>query len=344
MDITNESLKSMKAKQLRRLIREAILEVLEEGNTYAGKDAVDDMQKDPKFGGLSSVGKNDSINKLKQGGSVTIGEAEIDELARIAKGFRLSDPEFDASQYANKRVSGASMADIINFFRENPGAEKTALQAQFNFARPQIANAIVNSLLDADILVKLGAGGQVELPPAPGEEVERDEPIRGGEEFLIGPYLDLGKSSTTSGDEDEEEPEIEPEKIEKAAPVKTRISDEDYQAFMKYSDLRDRLNATKTNIAKEKRSTGAGEFMGNQSKEDRVKSLTNLKTSLEDRMAALVAGSKYLQDKIAKEQTGKSPVASKLPEIEPVEDEDEIVAENYEYERRQLLYRAGIIK
>ena len=37
------------------------------------------------------------------------------------------------------------------------------------------------------------AGGAVELPPAPGEEpAEREEPIRGGEEFLIGPYLDLG--------------------------------------------------------------------------------------------------------------------------------------------------------
>ena len=54
-------------------------------------------------------------------------------------------------------------------------------------------------------------------------------------------------------------------------------------------------------------------------------------------MAALIAGSKYLQDKIAKEQTGK--VAAKAPEIEPVEDEDEdIVAENFEYERRQLHY------
>ena len=46
---------------------------------------------------------------------------------------------------------------------------------------------------------------------------------------------------------------------------------------------------------------------------------------------------------IIKEQTGK--IAAKAPEIEPVEDEDEdIVAENFEYERRQLQYRAGIIR
>ena len=53
MDITLQELKTMKAKQLRRLIREAITEVLAEGTTYAGKDAVDDAQKDPKFGPLS---------------------------------------------------------------------------------------------------------------------------------------------------------------------------------------------------------------------------------------------------------------------------------------------------
>jgi len=46
---------------------------MEEGTTYAGKDAVDDAQKDPKFGSLSGAGKTDAINKLKQGNAVTIG-------------------------------------------------------------------------------------------------------------------------------------------------------------------------------------------------------------------------------------------------------------------------------
>jgi len=46
---------------------------MEEGTTYAGKDAIDDAQKDPKFGTLSGAGKTDAINKLKQGNAVTIG-------------------------------------------------------------------------------------------------------------------------------------------------------------------------------------------------------------------------------------------------------------------------------
>ena len=334
MDISSNQLKTMKSKQLRGIIREALLEVLNEIGQTPGHGAV-------------KVKKGDiaSIKKYTQQGIDVEEDPTIKEMARVAKGFRLADPNFDASQYAAKRVSGVSMEDIINYFRENPGAEKTQLQAQFNFARPQIANAIVNGLLDAGVLVKLGAGGVVELPPAPGEEpAEREEPIRGGEEFLIGPYLDLGvdRPSTSSEEEtDDEEPIIEPEKIEKTT-AKGGMSDEDYQAFIKYSELKDRLNATKTNINKTKRSKGIIDI-GPNTKDEDILRLTNLKKSLEDRMAALVAGSKYLQDKIAKEQTGK--VAAKAPEIEPVEDEDEdVVAENYEYVKRQLQYRAGIIR
>jgi hypothetical protein len=169
MDITANALKNMKSKQLRKIIREAIEEVLAEGNTYAGKDAVDDMQKDPKYGTLSGTGKTDAINKLKQGSSVTIGEADIEEMARLAKGFRLADPNVDSSQFT-KSISGTSLSAIIDYFRENPGADKKSLQAQFNFARPQIANAVVNGLLDAGVLTKLSASGEEEAPVAPGEE------------------------------------------------------------------------------------------------------------------------------------------------------------------------------
>jgi hypothetical protein len=178
MDITNESLKSMKAKQLRRLIREAIEEVLNE-ETFAGRNAIPDFKSDAGYATLSADAKANAEKELQKGGSVTL-EGNLDE----AKGFRLADPNFDASQYANKRVSGVSLEDIINFFRENPGTEKKALQTQFNFARPQIANAVVNALLDAGVLVKLSAGGEVEAIPEPGEE--QPETIDGPESFLIG--------------------------------------------------------------------------------------------------------------------------------------------------------------
>ena len=44
-----------------------------EASTYAGKDAVDDLKKDPDYGTLSSTAKTDVENKLKKGETVTIG-------------------------------------------------------------------------------------------------------------------------------------------------------------------------------------------------------------------------------------------------------------------------------
>ena len=345
MDITNESLKSMKAKQLRRIIREAIEEVLAEGNTYAGKDAVDDMQKDPKFGSLSGTGKTDALNKLKQGGSVTIGEGDLDELARLAKGFRLADPNFDASEYTNKRVSGTSLADIINYFRENPGAEKSQLQSQFNFVRPQIANAVVNALLDAGVLVKLGAGGEVEATPEPGEE--QPEKIDGPEALFVGSgdlsqYFD--NEPNAGGEEDfntEEEPTVGD--VEPGIPASSSsMSDEDYEAFMKYTELKDRLDATKSNLIKMKRRKGgtAGDISDVPSTDEQR--LRNLKKKLEDKINSLVAGSDYLKKRIEK-QTGKPVEPIETPEEETEEDTiDE--AYDAEYERRKLQFYAGIIK
>jgi hypothetical protein len=339
----------MKAKQLRRIIREAIEEILTEGNTYAGKDAVDDMKKDPKYGTLSGTAKQDTENKLKRGESVTIGEGDLEEMARLAKGFKLANPNLDASQYANERISGTSMEDIINFFRENPGAEKSTLQSQFNFVRPQIANAVVNGLLDAGVLVKLSASGEEEAPTAPGETapVQASEPedlFIGSAENPLSMYFDNEPNEDGSEDfNDEEEPtpgELEP--IGK--PMSTGgMSDEDFEIWDKYDTLKTRLNGIKSNLNKIKRSKGKGGVAGDISDTsgNEVSRLRDLKKSLEDKINALVAGSEYLQKKVEKE-TGK---AYEPIEVEPKE-EDKTINESFntEYEKRKLQFYAGIIK
>jgi hypothetical protein len=344
MDITNESLKSMKAKQLRRIVREAIEEVLAENTAMViTKTGMKNIPfKNPSE--LDALKKDPNVSSIEDTAGKKLKEGDIEEMARIAKGFRLADPNFDASQYANKRISGVSMADIIDFFRENPGAEKTALQSQFGFVRPQIANAVVNGLLDAGVLVKLGTGGEVEATPEPGEE--QPETIDGPEAMFIGggnplaQYFDNEPNDDGSEDmNDEEEPttgEIEP-----ATPSSSSMSDEDYDAWMKWSDLNDRLSATKSNILKAKRGKKggvAGDISDTSGSE--IPRLTALKQSLEDKMNALVAGSKYLQNKIEKE-TGK---AYEPIEVEPEEEDTLDEAFNKEYELRKLQYYAGIRK
>jgi hypothetical protein len=341
MDITLQELKTMKAKQLRRIIREAIEEVLTEDPAKSKQLKTQAANLRKQAANLDKQAATEDEKDATQDAQATVAEGEIEEMARIAKGFRLADPNFDASQYANKRVSGVSMADIINFFRENPGAEKTALQSQFGFVRPQIANAVVNGLLDAGVLVKLGAGGEVEATPEPGEE--QPEEVTGPEAFLIG-NADLSKyfSSDSNDDEGNEEDfnaEEEPTAGEIGGqPVSTStMSDEDYEAFMKYDDLKKRLDATKSNILKMKRSKGgtAGDIKDVPSSD--IERLQALKTSLQSKIDALVASSDYLKKKTGQE------VAP--PEIEDVEDEETLEEYNDRmYEIRKLQYYAGIKK
>jgi len=368
MDITTNELKSMKAKQLRRLVREAIQEVLNE-DVAADKKAQDtekqatqaqitalqkkkselnaaspsaldkpahDAEKVAVDKKIASLGKK--MQKISKPG---ISALELDEMARIPKGFRLADDNVDTAQYANKRVSGVSLQDIISFFRENPGADKKSLQSQFNFVRPQIANAVVNALLDAGVLVKLGAGGEEEAPVAPGETAptqatEPEDLFMGSGENPLSMYFD--NEPNDDGSEDFTD-NVEPEtgELEKAEPTTSKMSDADYEAFMKYDDLSQRLAATKSNIIKLKRRKGGspGDLTDKPSTE--LVRLRDLKSSLEDRINALVAGSDYLKKKIEK-QTGKAYVE---PVVEPEETEGEPLDE---WTIGKLQYYAGIKK
>ena len=333
MDINITELKTMKAKQLRRIVQEAIASVLNED--AAADQAAQAAKKSAIDKEIIALQKTKA--ELSKETS-PLAETDIDEMARIAKGFRLADPNIDASQYATKRVSGTSLSDVIEFFRANPGAEKTALQAQFNFVRPQIANALVNGLLDAGILVKLGAGGEEEAPVAPGETapVQATEPedmFMGSAENPLAMYFD--NEPNANGEEefnDDEEPTVDD--MEKNTASASSISDEDYEAWMKYGELKQRLDSTKSNITKLKK--GRSGMMGDISDKPstEVQRLLALRASLEERIAALVASSPYLQAKLKKEE----PVA---PAIKPEDLETEPLDE---WTINKMQYYAGIRK
>jgi hypothetical protein len=334
MDINITELKTMKAKQLRRLVQEAIASVLNED--AAADQAAQTAKKSAIDKEIIALQKTKA--ELSKETS-PLAETDIDEMARIAKGFRLADPNIDASQYATKRVSGTSLSDVIEFFRANPGAEKTALQAQFNFVRPQIANALVNGLLDAGILVKLGAGGEEEAPVAPGETapVQATEPedmFMGSAENPLSMYFD--NEPNADGDEDfndDEEPTVDD--MEKSDAPVSSISDEDYEAWMKYGELKQRLDSTKSNITKLRKGRSGG-MMGDISDKPstEIQRLLDLKASLEERIAALVATSPYLQAKLKKEEPVAPAIKPEDLEVEPLD----------EWTINKMQYYAGIKK
>ena len=338
MNITSHELKTMKVKQLRKLIREAITEVLNE----TSEQDVKNLKKtalDLKMKYADAEGKAASAEKAV----ASTEKAAVSEMARIAKGFRLTDPEMNTTTYT-KTISGTPLSSILDYFRQNPGAEVSQLQRHFNFVRPQIANGLVKGLLDAGVLTKLTAGGEVVAPVEPGEEapVQATEPedlFMGSAENPLSMYFD--NEPNDDGTEDfntDEEPTVSD--LEPTSAAAGSMSDEDYDAWMKWSDLNDRLSATKSNILKAKRNKG-GKVMGDigDTSSSEVPRLVTLKQSLEDRMNALVAGSGYLQRKIEKE-TGKA--------YEPIEvdDEEDTIDESFnrEYELRKIQYYAGIRK
>ena len=334
MDINITELKTMKAKQLRRIVQEAIASVLNED--AAADQAAQTAKKSAIDKEIIALQKTKA--ELSKETS-PLAETDIDEMARIAKGFRLADPNIDASQYATKRVSGTSLSDVIEFFRANPGAEKTALQAQFNFVRPQIANALVNGLLDAGVLVKLGAGGEEEAPVAPGETapVQATEPedmFMGSAENPLSMYFD--NEPNADGDEDfndDEEPTVDD--MEKSDVPVSSISDEDYEAWMKYGELKQRLDSTKSNITKLRKGRSGG-MMGDISDKPstEIQRLLDLKASLEERIAALVATSPYLQAKLKKEEPVAPVIKPEDLEVEPLD----------EWTINKMQYYAGIKK
>jgi hypothetical protein len=273
----------MQSKHLRSLIREAITEVLGE-NINALVTT--------KKGTTKSINvKNASeLEPLKRDSNVvdieTTTGANIKEMARPPKGYVLVDPEFDTTEYV-KRISGVSLADIINFFKENPGAEKAEVQTQFGFVRPQIANAIVNSLVDTGILTKN------DIPGEEGEPAAEPNYNIGAEDFFVGSRLTNIPTRTVGTEEDEMEDMEQALEPEMAAPVQSNISDDDYAAWMDYSKYAERLGRTKSAITQYKKQRQSGDDLSSESNE--LERLIALKTSLEQRIANIVNTNDYVK-------------------------------------------------
>jgi hypothetical protein len=184
--------------------------------------------------------------------------------------------------------------------------------------------------MDAGVLTKLGAGGEEEAPGVQAQApaaTDAEDMFVGSSENPLAMYFDGEQNA--DGSEDFTEPEEDA--IEKA-PMAGQLSDEDYEAFMQASTLEDRITKVKSDIAKTKRSKPGGEFSSEPSTElDRLRAL---RTTLEKRLADLVAGSKYLQ-----KRSGVEPEDIEMPDTE-----EEPLQEDNSWELNKIQYYAGIKK
>ena len=324
----------MKVSELKEIIRKTIKDVVGE-STMATTIDYKDKNKGDKILDIDPT-DDETINKLKSdptvasvtAGSKKIKEAEIDELANVAVRYELS-PETSASSFTGKknRIITAMSAT------EEP-MSKIDVAGELGYNKQNPINADFMELVASGAIITSGAQAAPRLNRPAGEPAAAaaaDNEF----DFIQGDMTDAEVDATfakaaASGDE---EPEIGD--IEKSSPSASKISDSDYEAFMKVSDLENRLASTKSNILKLKKGKGAADDISDRPSDELVR-LRDLKVSLEKRIGDTVASSKYLQQRQEK-ATGKKyePI-----EIEDVETEEPI--DEWAIGRAQ--YYAGIKK
>jgi hypothetical protein len=229
----------------------------------------------------------------------------VSELARIAKEKYKLNPEFP---------------DLENRIKNPSDYKDDRRQQIINYFVSQAADQGVEPM-DVELLKS-----KIEKETVPGKS------------FTLIPDLKQNLLHSTSV-QPEEEPEEEPsdDEIEKAEPILApKISDQDFEDSLKYSELQRRLAATRGNILSLRKSRPtAGDIKDRPS--DELQRLRDLKVSLEQRIADLVSKSPYLQKIDA--QSAPPPPPVEEPGEEP-SDEEQLD----EYIINKMKYYAGIIK
>jgi len=381
---------TMKKSELQDIIREALLEVIEEGPAEDKKaqDAalaaekaqiaalnkkkqeltaqqVAPADKPGKDAEINAVNKNIQaaqmrVNKLAKPG---IDSTELDEMANVGVRYQLADDVTD-EQIAG--FSGKKAKILAAIKAAGSAVSKMNVAGDMGYNKQNPINKDFMELVDAGVIVSSSEQAAPRLTN-PRPAAAPSTTATGDEELFYNPRgrRDLGNMFTPreltslgiSGQEEMSDEEVEaafaaakasgeepePEMVAKGKSTSAAtISDEDFQDWMEYSKLSDRLRSVKSNLLKAKRYRGTpGDINDAGSTAREIKGLTDLKDSLEQRIDALVKKSEYLQKDIAK-KAGKEYIP--MPIDNPLEDEDDLDDLNENTLKHRMQYYAGIKK
>jgi hypothetical protein len=254
-----------------------------------------------------------------------IDPLELDEMANVSVRYQLAgDVNADDFKGKKNRIITAMKAT------GEPMA-KIDVAGELGYDKQNPINSDFMELVASGVIEPAGEQKAPRLT-RPASEPTKDSD--GGDGFVAGDLSDeevdaMFAKAKASGDD---EPEIGD--IEKSDVSAAKMSDEDYEAFMKVSDLENRLAATKSNILKLKKSKIAAGDISDKPSDELVR-LRDLKASLEKRIGDTVASSKYLQQRQEK-ATGKK--------YEPIEIEDVETEPLDEWTINRMQFYAGIKK
>lgn len=311
----------MKKSELKDMIRTAIAEVIKEADISPAEKAAKDAEIkalqakkkaiDAKLGDIAS-------------GREEVTESELDEMANVAIRYELA-PDAAAADFTGKK------ARIINAMQstEEP-MSKMDVASALGYDKQNPINKDFMELVSNGTVIP---SGEQRAPRSTRAAVEPGQETGGEEGFVDRDLSDeevdaMFAAAKASGDD-----EVEIGDVETTDTSALSMSDEDYEDFMKYTDLETRLAKVKSDILKTKRSRGAaGDIADKPSTE--LQRLRDLKDKIQSKMNDILSRSEYLQKRVEK-ATGK-PVA---PKVEPEETEEEPLDE---WTVGQLQYYAGI--
>jgi len=314
----------MKVSELQEIIRKVIKDIINEADlSPADKTAKDAEMKaiDAKIKALNAK-KTDLAS-----GREDITEDNVSELANVAVRYELA-PDVNAADFAGKknRIITAMKAT------EEP-MSKIDVAGELGYDKQNPINKDFMELVADGTIVQSGGQAAPRLNRPAGEPAATaaaDDEF----DFIKGDMSDeeIDASFAKAAAAGDEEPEIgDVERTSSSAP---KLTDDEYEAFMKAIDLERRLAATKSNILKlRKGRSTAGDISDKPSSE--LQRLRDLKASLEKRLADLESTSAYLSQR--NKLSGKTP---EEPKIDDVEDEEPI--DEWAVSRAQ--YYAGIKK
>ena len=316
----------MKKTDLQKIVRQAIQEVINEADLSPAEKAAKDAE-------ITSITKqiqalNAKKSDLASGRASVVSENDLDEMANVSIRYELA-PDAAAADFAGKksRIITAMQAT------EEP-MSKVEVAAALGYPKQNPINADFMALVADGVIIPSGAQAAPRLnrpataEPETGEEVGSEEGPEGG---VAGEMSDEEIEASFakamgSGEEEPEEGEIEIANVAAGG-----MSDDDYEAFMKYTDLEDRLSRVKSDILKAKRSRPSiGDIADQPSNE--LQNLRDLKIRLQAKLDDLLAGSKYLQARKAK--------MTKKAEPEETDSEEQLD----EWAKGRMQYYAGIKK
>jgi len=321
----------MKKTDLHKIVREAIQEVINELTIISPTTTSDEIASIAKGENVPPQIVTQAMQQAKKSGkTVSLAEDELDELANVAVRYELA-PGTNAADFSGKKnriitamqATGEPMSKIdvageLGYDKQNPiNADFMAL----------VASGAINQA-GGQAAPRLNRPQPAVAEPEDGEDVPAG--YEGPEGGIEGDMSDeeIEASFAKMMGSGEEEPEAG--EIETADVATGRMSDEDYEAFMQYTDLENRLSKVKSDILKTKRSRPSiGDISDTPSNE--LQNLRDLKTRLQTKMDNLLAGNEYLQARKAKMTKKDEPEEI---ETEPLD----------EWTKGRMQYYAGIKK